>query len=750
MIGTPLYNSAFSQPSITCPDYSFCVEIDPLDCDKIKVSINGLSGEQIAGLRFIIDVSLVQIDIQATNSAFQSTAIYQHFSSPGNTASLSVDQNSIIIQYTAHNSLSVGYQVAEDCLFIGEIILETLEVDCLPDVVLNSIQIVPFTTGPGPLFLGPNLPNSIGCSQYTIDCPCSGDCPIDDWFFCFAQDGCNAVNVLVLELEADDVSGIRFGFVFDPELEIDIDQTKNSIQTSAKLGGNSWEFANLNVTQNTISFYFGNETGLGANVDFDGLPELLFKIFFIPQPGVCYDFGAQGVSYFSQSGIFIGDHLNHPEVVFCDNYSNICSGQVCTDGVKLGGIVQRPTPSGSCDEGIDFGFPYGEVVVNGAFCGYEYEFVTLTDEDGYYELEVFPNTEYLITPNYTEEHREMCGVNSIDQDIVRKNILDTNCFTEPFQYLAGDIYEDDTIDVRDIALFTQWFLGLNSDSIKLWTFIPVNDYLLFSPNPPANCNNSFPSYPKSLLNNIGLSNSLNNNFFAIKMGDVDGSCQQCLETSSLESPPSNLLVSAQYDVGQQQLVLEYSDYRLENVTVVNLFIGGGNSFKFHNEKHENITETYMEIRVANSEGISYGWISLEETGKTILHDQIIAAFPIEQFDSSYGLDMTFGEIVADGVLYTLELTSDFVEVVEKSPGSRDDSSKFALFPNPGGDHLYINLLVDTDDFVVSIKDILGRRFGKFQAAGSDFEINTCDFPSGTYVITVKNEEIHESRVWIKN
>lgn len=73
---------------------------------------------------------------------------------------------------------------------------------------------------------------------------------------------------------------------------------------------------------------------------------------------------------------------------------------------------------------------------------------------------------------------------------------------------------------------------------------------------------------------------------------------------------------------------------------------------------------------------------------------------------------------------------------------------FSLYPNPGRDQLFINL-ADADHFVVSIKDILGRDFGEFYGNDSSIEINTRDIPNGTYVITVKNEEILESRVWIK-
>lgn len=100
------------------------------------------------------------------------------------------------------------------------------------------------------------------------------------------------------------------------------------------------------------------------------------------------------------------------------------------------------------------------------------------------------------------------------------------------------------------------------------------------------------------------------------------------------------------------------------------------------------------------------------------------------------------------MLYNLELTSDFVEIIENSKGSNITSTHFSLYPNPGSDQLFINI-ADADHFIVTIKDILGRGFGEFYGNDSSIEINTRDIPNGTYVITVKNEEFLEPRVWIK-
>ena len=737
--------SLFSQPSV-CPEYSFCLEIDPVDCNKIQVSINGLDGYQIAGLGFSIDVSNVLIDIQDTRDAFEGAPIYQHFLANG-IASLQVDQSSISIQYAGTIS---GFPVNEECLFIGEIIVETPEIDCLPDNALNSIQIIPVS--PGPVFLGPDFANRIECSQFTLECPCMEECPIDDWRFCFVQDGCGRVNVLLLGLNGvDDVSGIRFSFTFDPELEIDEQLTKTSIDNSQFLGGNNWEAEDLSITGNTISFFYRNEMGSGTNVDFIENAELLFDIFFKPQPGVCYDFGSAGVDFAPQSGLFIGDHLSDPEVVFCDNFTNdACAGQVCSDGLTLAGNILRPTNAGSCDEAIDFGFPYGAVNIAAEYCGYEYEFEVLTDEEGYYELEVFPNTDYEIIPSYTEEHEYACGVNTIDIDIIRSVILGTsNCFPYPFSNLAADMSLDGFITTYDIALIQRYIQELEYPSAGKWRFIPSTQYQ--SDFDGVSCPwLNVPSYDTMMDVSIGVTNFLHGNFRAIKMGDVDGSCEQCLEADSLIMNPPSLLVSLEYDANRNTLDVYYRDIELRDVTAINLALDGGTDLQMKEiEVVESINSKEMTLAGSDRNAGIYGWVSLEKTGRTFQYGDHITSFEVRNFMNPGSLEIRLGELVAARELYHLELDGRGVEILDRIEESRL-SNQITLMPNPGKDYVKINIPSKyTGPFEVRIIDMMGGTHGFYQTDSRQFTLSDLALPSGTYPILITGPNFSESVKWVK-
>lgn len=723
------------------------MEPDPLNCNEISVSINGLTGDSIAGLTFKIDIpNGFTINENATKSSFGNSAIGTHFNVIFN-AYFEVDSQSIEVTYPAIGSNS-AFVPTEECTHIGNIVLDPVEVDCI-DFDSLDLDFIPLFNGP--LYVGSDFQNSVPCPNYDLECPCTGNCPIDDWRFCFIQDGCGKVDVQLLGLNGvDNVSGIRFSFTFDPELEIDEDLTESSIDNNQHLGDNNWEAESLNITGNTISFFYRNEVGSGTNVDFQFSPEIFFSIYFKPQPGICYDFGPDGVEFGAQSGLFIGDHLSDPDVVFCDNYTNNCPGQVCSDGVTLSGNVLRPTNAGSCDEGTDFGFPYGRVNVTATHCGYEYDFEVYTDDAGYYELEVFPNTNYTIIPAYTDEHQYACGVNSIDIDIIRDLILgNIVCFPYPFSNLAGDLSLNSMVTTYDIALIERYIQETQYPDAGKWRFLPASQYQ--SQFDGVSCPGfAVPSYDTMLVANVGTMNYSNANFRAIKMGDVDGSCEQCLESDSLIQNPPNLLVSLEYDVEEEKLNVYYVENDLSNVSVVNISIEGGAGVSMKEiEYREANRPDELNIRGSENNIGKYGWVSLKPEGQTFAHGELIASFEVEKFTNPRFLVLNLGELVADRKLYRLELDGHGVEILYNHQ-SHTEKPGIKLVPNPSREKVRI-IIPDgyTGPFEIIVMDVMGRTHEYHTTESRKFTLSHPSLPSGTYPIFIRGTEFSESVRWMK-
>lgn len=736
-----------AQPSTNCPEYSICLETNPLDCNVISVSINGLVGDSIAGITFEIEVpdGLI-IDINETKSSFQNTSVGTHFGAAfGNI--LQVDSESVRVSYPAVGSVS-AYVPTEECVHIGNIIFEPVEVDCI-DFDSLDFQFTPLFNGP--IYIGSDFQNSTPCSNYELDCPCTGDCPIDDWRFCFSQDGCGKVNVHLIGLEGvSNVSGIRFSFVFDPELEIDEQLTQTSIENSSFLGGNNWEEGDLNISTNTISFFYRNENGSGTNTGFQTQFELFFDIFFKPQAGVCYDFGSDGVNFGAQSGLFIGDHLTDPDVVFCDNYTNNCLGEVCSDGVTLSGNILRPTNAGSCDEAIDFGFPYGKVNITTTYCGYDYEFEVLTDDAGYYDLEVFPDNQYTIIPAYTEEHQYACGVNSIDVDIIRALILgQTTCFPYPFSNIAADMDLNSWIATFDLALLERYILEIQYPEAGKWRFLPASQYQTYFDG--VSCPGfGVPSYDTTLIANVLTSNYTNANFRAIKMGDVDGSCEQCLESDSLIQNPPTLMVSSTYNTEAKTLDVYYNDMILRDITVINLAVDAGQGVTMKEiDFMKVLSPDELIFRGSDNSIGNYGWVSLKQKGNTLDFGDRIASFEVDEFIDPASLQLKLGEIVVDGKLYHLELDDNGVDIAE-SIREASGKTEIKLVPNPGRDNFQIKIPSDySGPYKIRIMDMMGRDHGYYSTELRQFTVTDPGLPSGTYPVLITGPNFSKSVMWVK-
>ena len=138
-------------------------------------------------------------------------------------------------------------------------------------------------------------------------------------------------------------------------------------------------------------------------------------------------------------------------------------------------------------------------------------------------------------------------VNSIDLDTLMEHILGRNVFTEPFEYIAGDVSEDGSITTYDAVQLNKELVGNKSNEFnRNWTGMSLDEYSGYST--PAS---GVPTINgKISLNNVTSSSTLND-FYAIKGGDVDKSCAGAIATLSFPEKQENLRLAK---LSQQSLV----------------------------------------------------------------------------------------------------------------------------------------------------------------------------------------------------
>lgn len=142
--------------------------------------------------------------------------------------------------------------------------------------------------------------------------------------------------------------------------------------------------------------------------------------------------------------------------------------------------------------------------------------INISTEDGKFEFGSSPFfKDYLLAPSKTDDH--LRGVNTIDLLIMQKHILSIKPLETAYQYIAGDINNDQKINVADLVTLKQVILGVigNFPEDKAWKFIPRDIKFTDAKNPYKF--DQFKSYTSLMLDDLGA------DFLMLKMGDLDAS-----------------------------------------------------------------------------------------------------------------------------------------------------------------------------------------------------------------------------------
>lgn len=142
-----------------------------------------------------------------------------------------------------------------------------------------------------------------------------------------------------------------------------------------------------------------------------------------------------------------------------------------------------------------------------------------TNLDGTYEFSGLPSGEYYtITPTYNLN--PVNGVTTGDIVKIRKHILVAEKFTSPYTLIAADVNGSGSVTTMDIVWIRKLILGIITEypnNIPSWRFVPNSHEFTDPENPFAD------NFPEEIFIQTLNQNYLNNDFTAIKIGDVNGS-----------------------------------------------------------------------------------------------------------------------------------------------------------------------------------------------------------------------------------
>ncbi|MEQ1747622.1 MAG: T9SS type A sorting domain-containing protein, partial [Saprospiraceae bacterium] len=173
-----------------------------------------------------------------------------------------------------------------------------------------------------------------------------------------------------------------------------------------------------------------------------------------------------------------------------------------------------------------------------------YSLLTSTDNNGLYG---FPNSvpmhaNYTLTP--TKDNDPLNGVSTFDLVLINKHILGLEPLPSPYKMIAADANGSRSITTFDIVELRKLILGIYTElpSNTSWRFVGKN-YAF--PNP----SNPFQDiFPETISTADVQANQINDDFVAVKIGDVNGNA-----TTSLTATEDRTIGTTYFDLADRSV-----------------------------------------------------------------------------------------------------------------------------------------------------------------------------------------------------
>jgi len=174
----------------------------------------------------------------------------------------------------------------------------------------------------------------------------------------------------------------------------------------------------------------------------------------------------------------------------------------------------------------------------------------MSENDGAYAFENMNFfSDYMVKPENDENHG--MGVSTLDLVKIQQHILGLKPLDSPYKLIAADVNKSGAISAMDLIQIRKLILGQYDKfpNTQSWTFVKEG-HVFADPEQPWGYEDQ--SYIQNLSND-----SSENNFTAIKMGDVNGSAISALQGENAELRSQPFTFRQKWNVANQRKQLFY-------------------------------------------------------------------------------------------------------------------------------------------------------------------------------------------------
>ncbi len=373
----------------------------------------------------------------------------------------------------------------------------------------------------------------------------------------------------------------------------------------------------------------------------------------------------------------------------------------------------------------------------------------MTQEDGdYLFAQMSYGGSYEVVP--FKDDNPLAGVTTYDIALIQRHILGIRPFESPYQWIAADIDNNGSVDVRDVSQLRRLILGTSDHFANntSWRFVDA-DYQFSAYNPLTEDFDETYRIPVFDRSMPGV------DFVGVKIGDVDMSVD-----------PSGLHSSSSRSGNQLSLVLENRSFEAEEMMEIEVL-----ARDFRNVDAMQFTLLFDNelILLADLQSaaldVSIENIGIQKLAKGVVPFSWNDVLPTTVSDDEVLFVLRFKAQKAGQLSDVLEVSSYFTESISYVDGRPmgtslefyeivDDAGHFELFqnkPNPFNDQTTIGFnIAENADATLTIFDMNGRVMkvieNHFTAGYNEIRIdNVSEWPSQIYYYRLDTEGFSATR-----
>ena len=414
-------------------------------------------------------------------------------------------------------------------------------------------------------------------------------------------------------------------------------------------------------------------------------------------------------------------------LILQDN-SNVCPDQ-SFDNILISGRILTPDNK-----------PVKNVKVNLTSNAPEQNKFILSGQTGSYAFNTLPK-QFNYTVSAESNGDVMAGVSTLDLVFIQRHILQTEIFGSPYQVIAADVDNNTKITAADLVALRKVILGITEEfpnNQRSWRF--VNSTVNIN-----NVSNPFPFMEQFVYNSL-TTNRTNQNFMAVKIGDVNNSVTFNADDNNVEFRSTrslNFELDELNALAGKKVRVPFYAKDFEQIFGYQFTLKFDPSFMTFNS---------LESGALNVSEANFG---LQRSSKGIITTSWHSDLPVTVSDENPLFYLTFDVIKSVPVHQVIHITSDVtpaaaftdlssVSTVSLNIRSSDKNNtyeEFELFqntPNPFNDMTSITFrLPEAGNVQLKIFDLTGRQVNRIFGY----------YDKGSHVIQVKKSETGLSGVY---